>query len=109
MRNPKLKMDDFESRPGGVLALSRGGVQRQRQGGHARWILTVMETAEGLGLDGDLLRTHVHPPHGPTGPIAYPQGYLWKQEKLGPHEICCDTCPWWLKSKMAAKHSIWPS
>ena len=35
MRNPKLKMGDFESRPGGVLALSRGGVQRQRQGGHA--------------------------------------------------------------------------
>ena len=35
MRNPKLKMGDFGSRPGGVLALSRGGVQRQRQGGNA--------------------------------------------------------------------------
>ena len=40
MRNPKLKMGDFESRPGGVLALSRGGVQKAKAGTRYRacWI-----------------------------------------------------------------------
>ena len=44
----------------------------------------------------------MHPPHGPPKPVPYHQGYIWKQESSGPHQLFFQHLP------VGAKNPIWP-